>query len=192
MILYIDHHDSFTDIFCDYCRQLGHELTVIQTSELNVDDLDFSQFNHIIIGAGPGHPSDLSLQVVIELLDKVKKEHESLPVLGVCLGHQLLAYYFGAQIHQADTIMHGRLSTLVCDNEDALFVDLPKQFQVCRYHSLLVNPTILPDCLKVLAQTQTAEIMALRNTQLPWWGVQYHPEAYLTEHGLHLLANFLR
>ncbi|MGQ4002017.1 aminodeoxychorismate/anthranilate synthase component II [Francisellaceae bacterium CB299] len=183
MILYIDHYDSFTNTIVDYVSYLGFEVCVRKTDEqLN----DLNKYSHIIIGPGPGHPSELKhLYSVINFCENNNK-----PLLGICLGHQLIAKYFGFNVIKSKAIFHGRNSLIFIENDCAIYKGLPKQFEVTRYHSLVVDSIKKP--LVTIANTKEDEIMAFKHNKYNIFGVQYHPEAYLTEHGLEVLDNFLK
>ncbi|WP_119342832.1 anthranilate synthase component II [Facilibium subflavum] len=186
MILYIDHYDSFTCILNDYFTQLGHKIDIVKTDKID-PLLPFEKYTHIVIGPGPGHPNEL-----LPLYPAIDRFIASgLPILGVCLGHQLIAQYFGAKVIKAREIMHGQLSEVYQTLQTELYQQLPEHFTVTRYHSLIVDHQTLPDCLTPIASTQKNELMAFMHKQYKIYGIQYHPEAYLTAHGLKTLANFL-
>lgn len=189
-VLYLDHHDSFSHIFCDYCRRLGVDIEIMTTDDEALSLLDLSQYSHLIIGAGYGHPLDDSLDLVRQLLLRWQAMSQPIPLLGVCLGHQLLAVFFGAAIETSCQIHHGKISTIECDSANPLFYQHPTQFKVCRYHSLQVKADSILEAFDVIARTTQGDIMALAHRHLPAWGLQYHPEAYLSEHGLDTLNNF--
>ncbi|ORU23812.1 anthranilate synthase component II, partial [Francisella tularensis subsp. holarctica] len=148
-----------------------------------IDNID--QYSHIIIGPGPGHPDELkNIYPIIEYCQQKK-----LPLLGICLGHQLIAQYYGAKIIKAKQIYHGKLSEIKQLQSSALYKDHPVKFAVTRYHSLIVND--IKELLITLAATDNHEIMAFAHQNAKIFGVQYHPEAYLTEYGLATLKNFL-
>ena len=183
MILYIDHYDSFTNTIVDYIRYLGFEVCIKKTDE-HLDNLD--QYTHIVIGPGPGHPNELrDLYFIINFCENFNK-----PLLGICLGHQLIGQYYGCNIIKSKPIFHGRNSLIFTDNNCVLYRGLPRQFEVTRYHSLVVGLTKEPHIN--VAKTQNNEIMAFKHNKNNIFGIQYHPEAYLTEYGLEVLGNFLK
>lgn len=181
-MLIIDNYDSFTYNLVQYFRMLGENPTVIKNDE----PLPANDFNCIVISPGPGNPdtSGLSMQVI-------EKYYRTKPILGVCLGHQCLAKFFGAEIVKAQEPVHGKVSPILHNNQ-GLFAGLPQGFNATRYHSLVVEPKTLPECLEITAQTKDGIIMGVQHKELPLFGVQFHPEAILTQYGLQLLQNFLR
>ncbi|MBY7733533.1 anthranilate synthase component II [Francisella philomiragia] len=182
MVLYIDHYDSFSSTIVDYITYLGYQVSMVKTDE-QINNIE--QYSHIIIGPGPGHPDELkNIYPIIEYC-----QQNNLPLLGICLGHQLIAQYYGAKIIKAKQIYHGKLSEIKQLQSSALYKDHPLKFAVTRYHSLIVNDIKEP--LITLASTDSDEIMSFAHQNANIFGVQYHPEAYLTEYGLLTLKNFL-
>lgn len=182
MVLLLDNFDSFTWNLADYIHRLGVDCRVVQNDE-PLAALQAISFQGLILSPGPQTPAKAG-----NLMEVIAHYHRQLPILGVCLGHQALGEFFGAKLRRAAQPMHGKLSTIFC-KQDYLFEGMPEQLQVVRYHSLLLEE--LPDCLEPLAQTAAGELMALRHRELPIRGVQFHPEAVLTESGLALLKNWL-
>ncbi|MED7788552.1 aminodeoxychorismate/anthranilate synthase component II [Francisella sp. 19X1-34] len=182
MILYIDHYDSFTNIIIDYITYLGYEVCIKKTDQ-EIDNI--TQYSHIVIGPGPGHPNELKDKYpIIEYC-----EQNNTPLLGICLGHQLIAQYYGSNIIKAKQIYHGKISRVSKVKESNLYKNLQNNFNVTRYHSLIVDKIMTP--LVTIALTVDKEIMAFEHEKAKIFGVQYHPEAYLTENGLETLKNFL-
>ncbi|MED7818870.1 MULTISPECIES: anthranilate synthase component II [unclassified Francisella] len=182
MVLYIDHYDSFTNIIVDYMTYLGYEVCVKKTDQ-EIDDI--TKYSHIVIGPGPGHPNELKDKYsIIEYC-----EQNNIPLLGICLGHQLIAQYYGSNIIKAKQIYHGKTSRVFQIEESKLYKNVPDSFNVTRYHSLIVDKIKNP--LVTIATTEDKEIMAFKHKKAKIFGVQYHPEAYLTENGLETLKNFL-
>jgi anthranilate synthase/aminodeoxychorismate synthase-like glutamine amidotransferase len=183
MVLVIDNYDSFTYNLVQYFGELGQEVQVFRNDQISLEEIRALQPDHIVISPGPGDPEDggISNEVIRELGPTV-------PVLGVCLGHQCIGYVFGAKVIRAPRLMHGKVSP-VQHHGRGIFTDIPNNFTATRYHSLIVED--LPDCLEVLALTAEEEIMGLRHKEYPITGVQFHPESILTEHGHQLLQNFL-
>ncbi len=151
-------------------------ITADQARELSPD--------YIVISPGPGAPQDAGVSV--DLIRKCTR----VPILGVCLGHQAVGAAFGARIVRARRIMHGKCSPVYHD-QDGIFADIPRPFSAARYHSLVIDPGSVPDCLEVTATTEDGEIMAVRHRLYPTFGIQFHPESIMTEHGRHILKNFL-
>lgn len=178
-MLIIDNYDSFTYNLVQYFKILGENPTVVKNDE----SLPAKPFSRIVISPGPGNPdtSGLSREVL-------EKYHKTTPILGVCLGHQCIAQFFGAEIMRAKEPMHGKVSQIF-HNANGLFEGLPQGFNATRYHSLVVDN--LPETLEVTAHTDDV-IMGLKHRDLPIYGVQFHPEAILTQYGLELLRNFIR
>jgi anthranilate synthase/aminodeoxychorismate synthase-like glutamine amidotransferase len=189
-VLLIDHYDSFIDMIADYLQQLDCEVVIKKSDQLN--EMTVAQLlpNKIVIGPGPGHPSDLDLVAVkIILASAITK---NIPVLGICLGHQIIAEYFGAKVILASHIAHGVCSEILHDG-DILFNNVANPFKATRYHSLIVDSGSLNNntALVNTARTQAGEVMALRHKSLPIYGVQFHPESVMTDSGLQILANFI-
>lgn len=183
-MLIIDNYDSFTYNLVQYVKILGINPTVIKNDEILPKNIEFS---HIIISPGWGNPDNSRLSMEIINLYHTKK-----PILGVCLGHQCLAQYFGAKIIKAREPMHGKTSEISFEEDCALFKNLSQNFNATRYHSLIIDEATLPGTLRVTARTSDNIIMAIEHVNLPLVGVQFHPEAILTEHGLEILENFVK
>ena len=182
MLLLLDNFDSFTYNLRDYFQQLGQDVLVLR-NDVSLAEIQQHQFEGIILSPGPGKPKEAGV-----LMEVIKHYHQKLPILGICLGHQALGEFFGAKLEKADKPMHGKISDIFCEN-DSLFLNLPSQMSVTRYHSLLL--TDLPQNLKPLALTKAGELMAFRHVELPVFAVQFHPEALLTTYGLDILRNWI-
>ena len=189
MLLMIDNYDSFTYNLVQYCGELGEEVQVHRNDALTVADIRALRPDHIIISPGPCTPNEagVSLAVVRELAGEI-------PLLGVCLGHQSIGQAFGGKIVHAREVMHGKTSPIHHRDCD-VFKGLSNPFTATRYHSLVIEKASCPDCLEVTAWTSLPdgsvdEIMGVRHKTLPVYGVQFHPESILTEHGHALLKNF--
>lgn len=185
MIL-IDNYDSFTYNVVQYLEELGIEPKIFENDKVTIDELKSLDFDSIIISPGAGNPNTAGISMAaLEEFYKTKK------ILGICLGHQCIAKFFGANIVKSKNPTHGKTSKIfVCENSK-LFKNLPKNFDVTRYHSLEVEKSSMPSSLKITAETQDGTIMALEHDALPIYGVQFHPEAILTQYGHELLRNFI-
>ena len=185
MILVIDNYDSFTYNLVQYLGELKQEIVVHRNDRISLDEIKKLKPERIIISPGPGVPQKAGVCV-----DVIKKFGQHIPILGVCLGHQCIAYAFGSEIVRANRLMHGKSSSIYHDKQ-TIFKGLKNPFEAIRYHSLIVTSSSLPACLKVTAKTKEGEIMGIRHTEYPIEGVQFHPESILTEQGKKLLENFL-
>jgi anthranilate synthase component 2 len=188
MILMIDNYDSFTYNIVQYCLELGASLKVIRNDELSIEEIEALNPEKIIISPGPATPNEagVSLEVIKHFAGKV-------PILGICLGHQAIAQAFGGEVIRAKRMMHGKTSTIAQHSPTCLFEGLPESFTTTRYHSLVVNQENLPDSITPTAySTDDNEIMALEVKGMPVYGVQFHPESILSEHGYDILRNFLK
>ncbi|HMC56100.1 MAG TPA: aminodeoxychorismate/anthranilate synthase component II [Gemmatimonadaceae bacterium] len=187
MILVIDNYDSFTFNLVQYLGELGAETTVRRNDEIAVEDIARLQPSAIVISPGPCAPAQAGISVAA-----VKRWGATVPILGVCLGHQSIGEAYGGTVVRAGRVMHGKTSQVTHDGRD-LFRGLPNPMQVMRYHSLVVEPGSLPKDLVVLARAadDPSEIHAVRHRTHPVWGVQFHPESIMTPEGKALLKNFL-
>jgi len=185
MILMIDNFDSFTYNLVQYFGELGAEVKVVRNNALTLEDIERMAPARIVISPGPCTPTEagISLAAVGRFAGKI-------PILGVCLGHQAIGQAFGGKVIRAKRVMHGKVSNVRHDRR-GVFAGLPDGFTATRYHSLAVERETLPDCLEVSAQSEEGEIMGLRHRTLPVEGLQFHPEALLTEHGHAMLKNFM-
>jgi anthranilate synthase component 2 len=187
MILVLDNYDSFTWNLVHYLVELGARVEVARNDSLSAAEALASGAEAFLISPGPGAPESagISLDLVAACAEAQK------PLLGICLGHQAIAQHFGGRIERAGRVMHGKTSPMLHD-ATGLFAALPSPFVAARYHSLIVAPESLPDCLLVNARAEDETIQGLRHRTLPIHGVQFHPESVVSEHGHALLANFLR
>jgi anthranilate synthase/aminodeoxychorismate synthase-like glutamine amidotransferase len=186
MLLMIDNYDSFTFNLVQYLGELGAEVMVVRNDELSVQDVEALAPSHVVLSPGPCTPNEagITLETIARLAGKV-------PILGVCLGHQAIGQAFGGKVVRARQVMHGKVSRIRHDGR-GVFAQLENEFIATRYHSLVVERDSLPACLEVSAQSEDGEIMGLRHRGLAVEGVQFHPEALLTEHGHRMLENFIR
>ena len=185
MLLLIDNYDSFTYNLFQYLSELGEELWVTRNDAVSLDEIAKRSPQRIVISPGPGTPEQAGISN-----DAIRKFGHSIPILGVCLGHQCIGYSYGAKVTRASEIKHGK-SSLVYHDGKGLFQGLLNPFPAIRYHSLAVMPDDLPDCLELSAWTKEGMIMGLRHRRFPVEGVQFHPESIMTEVGKDLLRNFL-
>jgi anthranilate synthase/aminodeoxychorismate synthase-like glutamine amidotransferase len=184
MIVMIDNYDSFTYNLVQYLGELGAQIKVFRNDQVTVDEIKSLSPDQIVISPGPGTPQDGGVSI-----DVIKAIGPTIPIMGVCLGHQCIGYAFGGKVSRASRLMHGKVSS-VYHNGKGTFNGVPSPFTATRYHSLIVEEP-LPDCLEVTAFTRDGEIMGLRHKEYPVVGVQFHPESILTEHGKRILLNFL-
>jgi len=184
-ILMIDNYDSFTYNLVQYLGELGADVIVRRNDAVGVAEVRALKPDAIVISPGPCTPADAGISVPI-----LREMAGELPILGVCLGHQCIGEAFGAKVVRASRLMHGKTSPIIHDGR-TIFAGLENPFEAMRYHSLLVEPRSLPECLEVSARTAEGEIMGLRHQQLSVEGVQFHPESIGTPQGKELLRNFL-
>jgi len=186
MVLMIDNYDSFTFNLVQYLAELGEEVKVFRNDEISVDAIAALSPQALVVSPGPCAPDQagVSLEAIARLAGHI-------PILGVCLGHQAIGQAFGGKVVRAKQVMHGKTSRIHHDGQ-GVFEDLPGDFVATRYHSLVVERASLPDCLAVSAESEDGEVMGLRHRALPVEGVQFHPEALLTEHGHRMLKNFIQ
>ncbi len=186
MILMIDNYDSFTYNLVQYLGALGQDVKVFRNDKITISKIKELRPKKIVISPGSGRPEDagISCQVIKEFAGKI-------PILGVCLGHQVIGYVFGSKIVNAKKLMHGKTS-LIYHNQRTIFKGLTNPFTATRYHSLIVERKNLPQSLEIIAWTKEGEIMGLKHKKYSVWGVQFHPESILTSKGLNILANFLK
>ena len=182
----IDSYDSFVHIIFQYLEELDVETTVLRSNEASLEAIEKTDPDFLILGPGPGHPSESVYKGLIEaFIGKI-------PILGVCLGHQAISMYFGAQVEQADRLVHGKTSNIACD-QMGVFHELPKVFEVTRYHSLIALETTVCDPLVVTARSQEdGYVMGVRHATLPIEGIQFHPESIRTQHGKEMFSNFVQ
>ncbi len=185
MLILIDNYDSFTYNLVHFLGELGAASEVVRNDKMSAEDIIAAKPKAIVLSPGPCTPNEAGV-----CLDLIAKAGATIPILGVCLGHQSIGQAYGGNVIRAPEPMHGKLST-VTHTDKGVFKGLPKKFQVTRYHSLIVERSSLPDCLEVTAETSDGLIMGLQHKTHPVHGVQFHPESIASEHGHALLANFL-
>ncbi|GAB4022791.1 anthranilate synthase component II [Spirosoma koreense] len=182
-LLVVDNFDSFTYMLVDYLQQAGAHCRVVRNNE-PLNRLTNLPVDAVVLSPGPGSPRQAG-----RLMEVIDHYHQRVPMLGICLGHQALGEFFGATLTEADRPMHGKVARVRILTDDRLWRGLPGEFEVTRYHSLVL--TALPRHLVSLAVTDLGELMALRHQTLPLWGVQFHPEAALTQYGLRIIENWI-
>lgn len=185
MILLIDNYDSFVYNLARYVGELGFSRRVFRNNEITLEEIQSLNPSHIILSPGPCAPDQAGIS-----LELVKKFSGLIPILGVCLGHQAIGQAYGALITKAKRPMHGK-SSLINHNDHALFRGLPELLTVGRYHSLIVDEQGLSPEIEIIARSEEGEVMAIAHKKHPVFGLQFHPESVMTEHGHHLLKNFL-
>lgn len=190
MLLMIDNYDSFTYNLVQYFGELGQDVQVYRNDSLSLPDIERLAPQYVVLSPGPCTPNEAGIS-----LDIVRAFAGHIPLLGVCLGHQCIGQAYGGNIVHANAIMHGKTS-LIHHRNEGLFWALKQPFEATRYHSLVIDKTHIPACLEITAWTtgpegQLDEIMGVRHKELNVYGVQFHPESILTEHGHDLLRNFL-
>lgn len=184
-LLVIDNFDSFTYNLVQFLGELGAELSVFRNDAITVQGIRDAAPDGIVISPGPGTPDDAGVS-----LDLIRELHQEIPIFGVCLGHQSIGQAFGGKVISAPTLMHGKTSQVQHQSEN-VFAKLPNPFRAMRYHSLAVERESLPDCLHITAETPEGVIMGFTHKEFPLYGVQFHPESFLTEGGKQILSNFL-
>ncbi len=183
MLLLVDNYDSFTYNLQDYFLQLGVQISVVRNDES--EQLLFDpKYQGVVLSPGPGTPKDSG-----KLMKVLDHYHNKVPILGICLGHQAIGEYFGATLKKGQQPMHGKISKITLESSDQ-FEGLGSNLEVVRYHSLILKN--LPNSLLATSFTEHNEIMSLKHNSLPIWGIQFHPEAWLTQGGLKILQNWLR
>lgn len=185
MMLVIDNYDSFTFNLVQYLGELGAELQVHRNDQITLEQMESLKPERILISPGPCSPREagLSNDIILHYAGRI-------PILGVCLGHQCIGHVFGGVVDRNHRIMHGKTS-LIRHHGEGVFAGLPSPLSATRYHSLVVRRETIPACLEVTAETEEGEVMGLRHREWPVFGVQFHPESILSEHGHALLRNFL-
>lgn len=189
MILIIDNYDSFSFNLVQMLGELkeeDEEIKVIRNDEMTVDEVLALKPSHIVLSPGPGRPVDAGI-----CEELIKKVPETIPLMGVCLGHQAICESLGGRITYAEQLMHGKQSRIKVDNKSPLFQKMPEKIEVARYHSLVADKAQIPDVLEVTAEDEKGEVMAVRHKTAQIYGVQFHPESIMTPEGKQILKNFL-
>ena len=185
MILIFDNYDSFTFNLCDYLKQAGQEICVIRNDEKSLEEIEQLNFSAIVLSPGPGIPESSGI-----LMALIERWHKRVPILGICLGHQALGLFFGATLERASFPMHGKVSK-IRTIAHPMWDNIPPVFSVCRYHSLVLKINDLQNLEVTALSEDDQEIMAFSHKSLPIRGIQFHPEAILTEYGMQILINWL-
>lgn len=185
MLLVIDNYDSFTYNLVQYFGELGADPVVKRNDAVTPEEVEKLRPERIVISPGPGAPAEAGISMEV-----IRRMGKTTPILGVCLGHQCIAEVYGGKVVRAERLMHGKTSPIRHDGT-GVFAGLPNPFEATRYHSLIVEKTSVPACLRVTADTAEGEIMGLQHRQFPVHGVQFHPESILSREGKDLLRNFL-
>ena len=192
MILLIDNYDSFTFNLAHYIEETGQSVSVIRNDKLTTKDIKNNiKPSKIIISPGPCTPDDAGI-----CIDVIKEFYHTIPILGVCLGHQSIGQALGANIVRANKIMHGKITEMTNENKSMIFKGLPNKFNATRYHSLVIDPKSLPECFNIISTTQDDNktvIMGIEHKEYPIYGVQFHPESIGTSmlHGKKIISNFV-
>ena len=186
MLLVIDNYDSFTYNLVQYFGELGADPVVKRNDAITPEEVGKLRPERIVISPGPGTPGDAGISMEV-----IRKMAPTTPILGVCLGHQCMAEVYGGRVVRADRLMHGKTSPIRHEG-GGVFAGLPNPFEATRYHSLIVEKSSVPACLRITADTAEGEIMGLQHREFPIHGVQFHPESILSREGKNLLNNFLK
>ena len=187
MILLIDSYDSFSYNLYQLVGEIEPDIKVIRNDEMTVEEIRKEQFDRIILSPGPGRPENAGV-----IVETVKMLGKSIPILGVCLGHQAICTAFGATVTYAKELMHGKQSVAKLDTDTLLFKGCPEKVPVARYHALAADPDTMPAELKITAVTGEGEVMAVQHREYPVYGVQFHPESIMTPDGKTMLRNFIK
>ena len=187
MILVIDNYDSFTYNLVQYVGSMCRNINVIKNDKKNINEINFDKITHILISPGPGRPEDSKLS--LDVIDVASKKE--VPLLGICLGHQALGYYFKAEIINCNQVMHGKTSLIKHNCKSKIFNNINITFEATRYHSLIISNERFPKELRITSSSNNVEIMSIEHKTLPLYGVQFHPESIKTHAGYKIIKNFL-
>lgn len=187
MILLIDNYDSFSYNLYQLIGSMEPDLTVVRNDALTVDEICEKKPLAVVLSPGPGKPADAGICV-----EAVRRLCGTIPILGVCLGHQAICEAFGGVVSYAKELMHGKASMVQLDTDSSLFQGMRQEIPAARYHSLTALKQKLPDCLRITAQTAEGEVMAVEHREYPVYGLQFHPESILTPDGAQIIGNFLK
>ena len=187
MILLLDNYDSFTFNLKQYVGKFNRDIRVVKNDELTLEEIKKLSLSHVIVSPGPGN--QFNTGVTIELINEFQGKT---PILGICLGHQTIGHCFGAKIVKSKTIMHGKTSSIIHNKKSIIFKKIPEKFRATRYHSLVIDSNYKNTDMTITSWSDDGEIMSIEHKNLPIYGIQYHPEAILTEYGEQLIENFLK
>ena len=187
MIILLDNYDSFTWNLWHFLQEIGAKVKIIKNDELTIDDIISLNPSGLVISPGPGVPENAG--ITVELIKETKK---LFPIFGVCLGHQAIAEAFGSELENMDEVLHGVGNKIKVLEDDVLYNDIPKEFEVGRYHSWQVKKETLGDIFKLTSVDENGNVMSIRHNSMDLVGVQYHPESILTEYGLKIIENWLK
>lgn len=185
MILLIDNYDSFTYNLYQYMGIFEDDIKVVRNDKITIEEIKELALDRIVLSPGPKSPKEAGICISV-----IKEFYDKIPILGICLGHQCIGEAFGANVTYAKKIFHGKQS-VISHKGDSIFTGIDTPIKVARYHSLAVQKESLPDCLKILAETEDGEIMAMRHKDYPIVGLQFHPESIYTDHGKRMIENFI-
>ena len=185
MILLIDNYDSFTYNLYQYMGIFNDDIKVVRNDKITLEEIKELAPERIVLSPGPKSPKEAGI-----CIDVIKEFYDKVPILGICLGHQCIGEAFGATVTYAKKIFHGKQS-VISHKGDSIFTGIDTPIKVARYHSLAVQKDDLPDCLKILAETEDGEIMAVHHKDYPVLGLQFHPESIYTDHGKRMIENFI-
>ena len=186
MILIVDNYDSFTHNLYQLIGEINPDIKVVRNDKITIPEIEALNPDHIIISPGPGNPQQAGI-----CLEVIKQLSGKYPILGVCLGHQAIGEAFGGKVVHAPEIVHGKSDRVYILKDNPLLAGMENGCQAARYHSLIVEPETLPDCLEIIAETEKQEIMALQHNEYSVYGLQFHPECIMTPEGGTILKNFL-
>ena len=186
MLLIIDNYDSFVYNLVRYFEELGEEIIIYRNDKITIKDIESMNIDGIVISPGPKSPNEAGLS--LDIIDKFK---EKLPILGICLGHQCIGHYFNAVVKKGNEPVHGKMFNITHNNE-GIFKEVKNPLRVTRYHSLIVDKENFPDSLEIISETDDNIIMGIKHKEYPIYGVQFHPEAEMTEEGHKILNNFIK
>ena len=187
MILIIDNYDSFTYNVFQYIGEINKDVIIVKNDELSIESIKQNNYSHIIISPGPGGPNESG-----KCIDIVKHFYKEIPILGVCLGHQVIGKAFGASVIKNHDIVHGKTSEIYNDNSSVLYNGVPSVFTATRYHSLIIEKSSISNDFRINSWLSDKTVMGLEHKKYPLYGVQYHPESIKTDYGKLILNNFIK